>query len=111
MGVFLLNISVDVADPNPEYIPEDLTINDQESIVEILVEQVLGYDDFFKEYDDHDTEKQNKKTNLKIEFIAQRVVDPPIKQATIKTKKTSFPDYDAYLTNGFLNLDIPPPKV
>ena len=111
MGVFLLNISVDVADPKPEYIPEDLTINDQESLVEIFIEKVLGYDDFFKEYDDNDTEKQNKKANLKIEFIAQRVVDSPIKQTTIKTTKANFPDYDAYLTNGFLNLDIPPPKV
>ena len=42
MGLYLLNISVDTADPNPEHIPEDLSINDQESIVEIVVEKILG---------------------------------------------------------------------
>jgi len=68
IGLHLLNISVDTADPNPEHIPEDLSINDQESIIEIVLEKVLGYEDAIKEYDDHDTEDHNKKTNVKIDL-------------------------------------------
>lgn len=113
MGLYLLNISVDAADPNPEYIPEDLSYNDQESIVEIVVEKVLGYEDAFKEYDDNDSEdhNHNRKTNLKIELIVQDIVDSSIKQLLIETSKQTFTDYNTFLTKGFQKLDIPPPKV
>ena len=49
MGIYLLNISVDTKDPHPEYIPEDLSINDQESIVEIVVEKILGFENAIQE--------------------------------------------------------------
>ena len=111
MGFYLLNISVDTADPNPEHIPEDLTINDQESIVEIIVEQVIGYEDAITEYDDHDSEDHNKKTNVKIDIITLHTVDSNIKQSFTETTKPKFPDYKAYLTNGFQKLDTPPPKI
>lgn len=111
MGLFVLNISVDAADPNPEYIPEDLSFNDQESIIEIVFEKVLGYEDAFKEYDDNDSEDDNRKVNLKIELIAQRIIDFSIKRLIIKPSKQKFTNYNAFLTKGFQELDIPPPKV
>ena len=61
MGLYLFNISIDTADPNPESIPEDLSFNDQESFAEIVLEEFLGFEDAFKEYDDHDTGDHNKK--------------------------------------------------
>ena len=70
MGLYLLNISVDPSDPNPQHIPEDLSFNDQESIVEIIVEYVLGYEDAIKEYDDRDTEDHNAKKNIRIDVLA-----------------------------------------
>ena len=111
MGVYLLNISVDTADPAAEFMHEDLSINDQESIVEIIVEQVLGYEDAFREYDDNDTDEHQKTNNLKIELISQCPVDSEINQSMIRTKKQKSPDYCTFLTNGFYKLDIPPPKV
>jgi hypothetical protein len=111
LGLFLLNISVDTEDPNPEYLPEDLSINDQESIIEIIVEQVLGYEDAFKEYDDHDTEDHNKKTNVKIDLFNSYVSDCFIQQSYIESKKQKFPNASTFLTKGFHKLYIPPPKV
>jgi len=111
MGLYMLNISVDAADPNPNHIPEDLSFNDQESIIEIIVEQVLGYEDAIKEYDDNDSEDFNKKTNLKIELIVQFIVDSSVKEAIIKTTKQKFADYNTYLPISFQKLDTPPPKV
>ncbi len=111
MGIYLFNISVDTADLKPESIPEDLSLNDQESIVEIIIEQVLGYEDAFKEYDDNDNNDQNRKTNLKLELIYQHYVDSSIKKSLTENKKQKFPHYSAYLTYGFQRLDIPPPKV
>jgi uncharacterized protein YlzI (FlbEa/FlbD family) len=111
IGLHLLNISVDTADPNPERIPEDLSINDQESIVEIVVEKVFGYENAIKEYDDHDTEDHNKKTNVKIDLTTHNIVDNALNQSHIETTIHKFPDYNSFLTNGFQKLDIPPPKI
>lgn len=111
MGMYLLNISVDTADPNPAHISEDLSINDQESIIEIIVEQVLGHEDVFEEFDDTDMEDHNKKTNLKIELFTQRQFNSAIGQSVLKPIKQKFPDYASCLANGYNKLYIPPPKV
>lgn len=111
MGLYLLNISVDSPDPNPESIPEDLSINDQESIIEIVLEKILGNENAIEEYDDNDKEDHNKKTNFKIDIIAQYTVDSSIKQSFTEATKQKFPDYNTYLTSGFQKLDIPPPKI
>lgn len=111
MGLYLLNISVDTADPNPEYIPEDLSFNDQESIIEIIIEKVLGYENAIAEYDDHDTEDHNKKTNLKLDLTTHSIADKNLNQLFIETTKPKFLDYKTNLTQGFQKLDIPPPKV
>ena len=58
MGLYLFNLSVDTSDPNPRHIPEDLSINDQESMVELVAEQILGMEDAFEEFDDTDSEDQ-----------------------------------------------------
>lgn len=111
IGLHLLNISVDTEDPNPEHIPEDLSINDQESIIEIVVEKILGYEDAIEEYDDHDTEDHNKKTNVKIDLTTHFIVVNTVNPLIIEKVKHKFPNYKAYLTNGFYKLDIPPPKI
>ncbi len=111
MGLYLLNISVDATDPNPEHIPEDLSFNDQESIIEIVLEKVLGYEGAIKEYDDNDTENHNRKTNVKIDLTTHYIVDNNLNQSFIETTKYKFPDYSTNLTNGFQKLDFPPPKI
>lgn len=111
MGFYFLNICVDTPDPNPEYIPEDLTINDQESIIEIIVEQIMGYENAIEEFDDNDTEDHNTLTITKINLINRYLNDINIKQLFIETKRQKFPDLNAYLTNGFHQLDTPPPKI
>ena len=111
MGLYLFNISIDTVDPNPEYLPEDLSINHQESIIEIVVEKFLGYEDAFKEYDEPNTEDQNKNTNAKIDIVVHYTVDSGIKQSFIETSKRKFSEHNTYLTKGFHQLDTPPPKI
>jgi hypothetical protein len=111
MGLYLLNISVDTADPNPEHIPEDLSFNDQESIVEIVVEKVLGFEDAIKEYDDHDTEDHNKKKNVKIDLLVQVIEAKKIDCTQFIDRKNPFPHYEARLSKGFNEIDSPPPKI
>lgn len=111
MGLYLFNLSADTADPQPAHIPEDLSINDQESIIEIFVEKILGYEDAIQEYDDADTDESNKKTTVSIDLIVPHTVDSGLKHSLFETTKVNFPDYKAYLANGFQKLDTPPPKI
>lgn len=111
MGLYLLNISVDTADPNPEHIPEDLSINDQESIVEFVVEKVLGFEDVIKEYDDHDTGGHSKKKNVKNDLLVHVLKFDKIEHNQFFEGNKHFPDLEAHLTNGFNEIDSPPPKV
>jgi len=110
MALYLLNISVDSADPNPENIPENLSFNDQESIIEIVVEQILGYDNTIKEYDDRDAEDYNKKSNIKIDILPFQTFISISSPSFIESKKQKFRDHYAFLTKGFQQLSTPPPK-
>ena len=111
MGLYILNISVDPADPNPDHTPEDLSFNDQESIVEIIVEKVLGFENAFKEYDDHDREDHNKKNNIKIDLTVQSTPGSKNSQLAFEEKRQRYFKFDAFLTNGFYQLHTPPPKI
>lgn len=111
MGLYLFNISVDTTDPNPEHIPEDLSFNDQESIIEIILEKVLGYEDTIKEYDDHDTEDHNKQKNIKIDLLVHVIEAGKFKQILIDDRKKLYPDFEARLSKGFNKIDSPPPKI
>lgn len=110
-GLYLLNISVDAADPYPDNIPENLSRNDQESIIEIIVEQVLGFEDAIKEYDDCDAEDYTKKKNTKIEWST---LDFEQLNETLKflpSGKSLLFSFDDKVASGFKIIDSPPPKV
>lgn len=111
MGLHFLNISVDAPDPFPEHIPEDLSFNDQESIVEIVIEKILGYENAIEEYDDHDKEDHTKKSNSKIDLIALHFNNSDHKPSFLEVTKQKFPEYNSRITNGFQKLITPPPKV
>lgn len=111
MGLYLLNISVDTADPQPENIPEDLSFNDQESIIEILVEQVFGFQTAFEEYDDPDTQDLNNKKNLKIDLSVPEIIADQLLKSLFVERNRLFPDYAAGLIHSFNEIDSPPPKV
>jgi len=63
LALHILNISVDTLDDHPDNIREDLSINDMESIVETVLEQVLEIDNAIPEHDESDND--NGKINLK----------------------------------------------
>ncbi len=61
MTLQLINISINVADPSP--VVEDLSINEIESCVELVVEVILGREDAISETNDHD-HSTHRTTNL-----------------------------------------------
>lgn len=110
MAAYLLNISVDSADPKPSHIKEDLSFNDQESIIEIVLEQLLGYENAIAEYDDHDTEDYNSSQTAKINLARVSEVVFLICLPSFTLEKLPFVHANARLAKGFSQLDTPPPK-
>jgi hypothetical protein len=56
LAIHIFNLSVDTRDSRPDYMPEDLSFNDLESVAEIVLEQVLNINDAFAEHDENDSE-------------------------------------------------------
>lgn len=59
LALHIFNCSADTRDPQPYNVPEDLTYNDMESVVEIVLEQVLDINNAIPETDDTDTDGDN----------------------------------------------------
>ena len=110
MALFLLNISVDTADLYPEHISEDLSFNDQESFVEILLEKVLGYEDAIKEYDDIDTKDHHPKKRIKKDVVVVASSKDTNTPFQFIVRKYPFPNNVALWSSAFLEIDSPPPK-
>lgn len=111
MGLYFLNISVDTVDAYPNHIPEDLSFNDQESIVEIVLEQVLGYENAIAEYDDNDTEDHTKKGNFKIDLVPLEVSENHQNESWANHLKHNAFNADNNLSIGYYQLNNPPPEV
>lgn len=56
MACIILNSSIDVPDIYEQFVPEDLTYNDIETIVELVLEDVLGIENAICEQDDVDAD-------------------------------------------------------
>ena len=71
MGLHLLNCSVDMPDRYVNSIPENLTVNKQETITEIIIEKLLGFENAIAEIEDNDAQQQAtlKKTAQTDHFI------------------------------------------
>jgi hypothetical protein len=110
MAGYLLNISVDTPDGTPKGVSEDLSINDQESLIEIVLEQVMGFENALAEFDDPDADDQHKKKESKSVFFSMSisandlVIFKPYSKARYLI--TNQPDYPEERSD----LDSPPPK-
>ncbi|MCF1196034.1 MULTISPECIES: hypothetical protein [Mangrovimonas] len=111
MALYLLNISVDPSDIQPHWIPEDLSFNDQESIVEIVIEKVLGFENAFEEYDDNDTEEHSNGKQVKINLLIPYAHSNHLENVQFIDQNQHFGFRNAFLPLGYFEIDTPPPKV
>lgn len=64
MALHILNCSVDMPDTKSDNISENSSCNDMESIVEIILEQVLGIDNAIAEFDEQDSDSYKDNIEL-----------------------------------------------
>jgi len=108
MSIYWLNISVDA--PEAENFIQESFFNEQESIVEIVFEQVLGYEEAIDEHDENKCEDQNQKKNSKLDIDIQ-YFNNSIFESSFSPKLTNNCNYfSEKLSGGFHQLFTPPPQ-
>jgi hypothetical protein len=112
MAFYLLNISVDTPYLFQNKQPANLTFNDQESIIEVLFEKVLGFENAIPENDDADTEqKKALKKGYSIDKFVVHFWELKTKISfTNLRKNVIFQDQTAF-KKPYLEIHSPPPEV
>lgn len=107
LALHVLNFSVDSPDLYPDCFAEDLSLNDMESIVEIVLEKVLKIDNAVPEHDEPDDNGSISKTPHTF------VLDAPLKAVM----EPAFTEYaypirwsESCVSQYSHNITPPPPK-
>jgi hypothetical protein len=106
----ILNLSVDAPDGHSDAIAEDLSINDMESIVEIVLEEVLDIKNAIAEQDEQDDDAGNSLCKTNIDFFLQplNVISIKVNYDFETSDKILFTDKFYYQYNP--EKQTPPPK-
>lgn len=110
LALHIFNVSVDMPDAQPDYVSEDLTFNDQESFVELVLEKVLGIDNAVVEYDEADeTNSQNFEMSKDLKLYNQCAQNIVFQLHTIEI--VNIPFYkESSLAEYFREIQPRPPR-
>jgi hypothetical protein len=109
LALHLLNYSIDPRDPHPNDVPEDLALNDIESFVEFVFEVVLGWEDAFDEFDEHDYEDGDWTDASK--FFCSSRCQMPVEYPLYFVSTGGFPDVSRNAFPSPVNgIVVPPPE-
>ena len=109
LAFYLLNCSVDAPDALRCNTKENLTYNEQESIVELVVEKALGFDNAIAEYDDTDADNETSfKKTFSVDFylLPVAVAMPVIHHFAQAEPMTGFPPTITHISE----IHCPPPE-
>lgn len=112
MCLYMLNLSVDA--PNPEVIntTSHLPFNDQESIIEMVVEQLLGFHNGIVEFDDHDTShEQRQKKNLGLDVYVLSEFNALMEVNMHQNEQQQFGFFTLHFDTLHSAIHSPPPEV
>ena len=91
--------------------PEDLSFNDQESLIELIVEKVLGYEDAIPEYDDSDPNQDTTiKSNVGVDHFVLPAFKSKLNCQDSNNKNLSNSIYFLYFPAHYLEVHSPPPE-
>ena len=109
MALYMLNICIDSPDALPNDIPEDLSVNDQESLIELIVEKVLGYEEAIPEHDDGDPH-QDTTVKGHIDHFVLPFFKSKFDHRPDKGKKQNNSVYFLHFPVHYLEIHLPPPE-
>jgi hypothetical protein len=109
MALHIFNISVDMPDANPDSEPEDLTINDQETIVELVLEKCIGIENAIEEHDEPGDESQSFEINKEFQLFSIAFTKVNFNRPYIELNK-QIPEKIIDLPTVISEIVPPPPK-
>jgi len=109
LALYLFNYSIDGKDAQPDHIPEDLTHNDIESILEFTLESVLGIEDAMKEHDEHD-DHDGSIARHHVVYYEQALPVPPLSANDANLVSHRFRSPLLYVPLSYLEIISPPPR-
>jgi hypothetical protein len=107
-AVHLFNFSIDPRDPQANFVPEDLSVNDIESFTEFLAEVLFGIDNAFAERDEPDTDDGGALDFTKVFFVNHAAQLVPAFFATVRIKYLILDSVDFAPLAKVIN--APPPR-
>ncbi len=110
MALYLFNISVDTNHSYPDGFLQEVGLNEQDSFIELILEEVLGIENALAEYDNEDSEEHRKKESRIKELLLHNEGLPENHPTIFKAKKERLSAYRNSFYSVFLDLDTPPPK-
>lgn len=108
MALHVFNVSIDAPDVQPYDVPEDLSINDQETIVELVLEQGLGIDNAVEEHDEPGDESNDFELNKEFKIYPNHSPSIEFRLVSIKVKAVSY--HESLYWQYSLEINPPPPK-
>lgn len=110
LAIYFINLSVDAVNPDYTIFPENLRYNEQESLAELIVEKILGYENAIAEYEDHDTEERQSEKLPKISFNVLLKDQLDVSAFLQSQKDSNFPLSAQNTLERAQFIIIPPPK-
>ncbi|MBD3583946.1 hypothetical protein [Flavobacterium selenitireducens] len=111
MALYLLNCCVDAPDASGRWKSENLSYNEQESVIELVVEKALGYGDVIPEYDDTDSGNESPvKKNISIDFFLLPQCDL-IQNERIASRVAFNPNHNNLNPREIPDYISPPPEI
>jgi hypothetical protein len=108
MAFHVFNFSVDIPDPQPNKYPEDLSINDMESIAEIFLEKILEIENAVPEHEENDDDNGKFNNIISIDCFDKLYLDKLSQNIT--KFPVSFLFKEKYSSQFHPELIPPPPK-
>jgi hypothetical protein len=108
MALYLLNFSVDMSDLRPWTSPEDLSVNDIESVAELVAEFFFGFDNAFAENDEPGSETLEAMDGDLKDFIFGNACNLQSCFAYSIIQRYSY--FSSALSNQVVHTAAPPPE-
>ena len=110
MGIHFLNLSIDPPDAQPYWVAEDLSVNETETLIEMVLENVLNFADSFPEHEDHnDHHGTHSFVHISHSYVNQPITTMPQNGASTQSKYFVTDETQKYFCPDFLK--TPPPKI
>lgn len=114
MALHILNFSVDPPDASPDGVPEDLSYNEMESVLEIVLEEVADIENAIPEQEDADNQGVTKFSAKSIVLYCEAQAQLEVKGAVAASSQIHLPvsGYYASAYQSPVRTQVsPPPEV